>query len=73
MTTIDLTGIEAVGESLAVASGKRVLDAMRDAEGSVVGSIEIGVHDLDDEQWSEMAAYLGRRGVQVHGDVASVA
>lgn len=63
MTTISLTDIDATNESTAVASAKAVLAAMPEA-----GALMIEDNDLAEDVWSEMVAYLSRRGVSVAYD-----
>jgi hypothetical protein len=65
---ITLTEIEADGVSTAVAAGKIVLEAMRDPDGFVRGSVVISDNDLSEEAWAEMEQYLGRRGVALRFD-----
>lgn len=65
---LSLAGLESQGYSLAVAAGKAVLVALGRG-----GAVSIEDVALDEEQWSEMVAYLGRRGVRVRDNVASVA
>lgn len=62
-TDIELTGVEASGESTAVAAGKLVLAALGDT-----ARVRIAENDLAEDVWSEMVQYLGRRGVDVRYD-----
>lgn len=62
---LSLAGLEASGESLAVAAGKAVIRAL-----DMWARVQIEDISLDDAQWSEMTAYLARRGVEVKGNVA---
>ena len=65
--SISLAGLKAVNESSAVAAGKAVLGAIESGPVSIEGV------PLDEAEWSELVAYLGRRGVRVRDNVATKA
>lgn len=60
---VNLTGIDPVHESTAVAAGKIVLTALGSAD-----RVRIAENDLSEETWAEFVAYLRRRGVVVKYD-----
>lgn len=61
---VNLTEIDPVHESTAVAAGKIVLTAL----GSAADRVRIAENDLSEETWAEFVAYLRRRGVVVKYD-----
>lgn len=63
---LSLGSLEALpATGLAVTAGKAVLGALETSE-----AVEIQDVTLDEAQWSEMTAYLARRGVSVRDNVA---
>jgi len=65
---IETDAVVATNESQAVAVGKAVLAAL---ESATTVDVERG-DDMDDAQWSELKAYLDRRGVTLANGTASV-
>lgn len=64
---IETDSVVADGVSQAVAVGKDILSALESRD---TVDVERG-DEMDDAQWSELRDYLGRRGVRLHGGVAS--
>lgn len=62
---VNLGAVEAVNESTAVARGKAVIVALESAD---VVLLDTDDTDGDEAVWSELVAYLARRGVSVAYD-----
>jgi predicted class III extradiol MEMO1 family dioxygenase len=63
MKTVELIGIEAENESVAVCAGRAVMAALAEHRAVVVAD-----NDLTHGQWGEMVDYLTRRGARVTYD-----
>jgi hypothetical protein len=68
-TAIETDSVVADNESQAVAVGRAIVVALADA---VTVDVERG-DGMDDAEWSELMAYLGRRGIVVRVGVAQYA
>jgi hypothetical protein len=65
MKSVNLGSVEAVNVSDAVARGRAVIEALETTDRVLLDTDET---DGDEAVWSELEAYLGRRGVSVAYD-----